>query len=270
MVERRPTPERLLLLSRILAAGVFRNVGAMLAVWLLGVGVLTTLVSWNEGAGRLVFLGAVQHEHLPGAPREEAILHLLREMFSWAWALAGLTYLLVALLMPLARSYSVSQVLWLRLTPCTARDLAAARVSRVLLASLFLASLSLSWAGICAVYHGVTMEPFLVLTLGLAAHAILASGLVVATAPAARTETGRFTCAFIALLLPLLSCAMMEAGRHWLEPSWRNWWPYSGPFVAGLEPPLRHFASCAGLGLLLLLVSVGVARGRLETGTPRS
>jgi hypothetical protein len=258
----------LLLLSRILAAGVFRNARWLLALWLVGVGILTSLVWWNEQARSVVFLGVLQEDYLPGQPREVVLLSLLQEFFSWAWALACFVYLLPAVLLPLARSYSISQVLWLRLTPCTARDLAAARLGHVVLATLFLGALTLSWAVVCAWYHAVAVTPFLVLALGVVAHLWLAGGLVVLTAPLARSETGRALYACAALLLPLLSCAMMEAGRHSFGAFWRRWWPYAGPFVASLEPPLRHFTCCAGLGLLLLLISVLVSRGRLQSGVP--
>jgi hypothetical protein len=251
----------------VFAAGVVRQANWLLALWLAGVLLPTTLLWWDAQANAVVFLTLTQKDYLPGLSEKVVIPYLLGELFSWGWAVVGLFYVLPGVLVPLARSYSVSQVLWLRLTPCTARDLALARLVRVLAASGVLAGLALAWAAICCAYHGLALSPFLVPVLGVLAHLWLASGGVLLAAPRLRTETGRSVCAFVALLIPLLSCAIMRAGEHHLTRDWLAWWPYAGPFTTTLQAAGQHFAVCAALGGVLLLLSL-LTPHRIATATP--
>ncbi|WP_193788992.1 hypothetical protein, partial [Zavarzinella formosa] len=62
---------------------------------------------------------------------DDATEDYLRELFSWWWMIAGLAYVLPVMLMPSSASFARDQVLWLRMTPCSARDLALARLWRV-------------------------------------------------------------------------------------------------------------------------------------------
>jgi len=205
-----------------------------------------------------------------GGDRTATLVLLLGEMFSWAWTIGCVAFLLPAALLPLASSFGVSHTLWLRLTPCSPRELSAARAGRLLATVVAAGVVGGGWAWAAAAWHGLPWRGMLVPPLGALAHLLLAGAVVLLVGPRARSAVGRALTAFVGLLTPvvLFLVVALTGGRGAEPAAWRLWWPYAAPFTPALGDQLRHFGSAALLGLSLIGLSLVIPCGRVVWASP--
>src|SRR6266404_8427195 len=255
---------RLVALVSVFGYGVTRRLIWVLLLWAIGVGLLTFGVSWDEGSSMVVLFGTSLPGFGTGRSRDTTVTLLLAEFFSWAWLIAIGVYVLPSVMLPLAGSYSVSATLWARLTPATPREVAVARLVRVLGPTAVLAVLGAVWAMACATYHNLSMEALLAQAGGLPAHLFCSAGVVAVLGSYLRTDLGRTLSAFLALLLPVASFLLFVTLAFRMEGGWKPWWPYACPFVGGVGDQGPHFASIAAVGGLLLTLSVVCRTGRVH------
>jgi hypothetical protein len=242
----------LLVLLRVEARGVGRNLlpmGLLLAAGLAGPALA---VRWEEGN---LALGTAALTGF-GGERVGATTSYLRELFSWWWVAVAAAYLLPVVLLPTAASFSRDQILWLRLTPCSAREVAVGRAGRVLASTAALASLALPAGAFLAAYHDLPPGLLLATAAALPAHALLAGGLVLIAGPRIPLAATRALFAFVAFLAPVISFLAFVALRPHLDPSFGRWWPYVVPFAPPLDEASQHVLVSVGLGVLFLIMSV--------------
>ncbi len=254
-------------LARFQARGLWRPVPWLAAVLLAGTCLLTLCARWNTDV--LVFLGVSLDQFGRGEARESVLLRFLGEFGSWAWIFVlGGAYMLPVVLLPLAMSYSVSSVLWLRLSPCSSRDLALARVARLLLGLVVVVGLSIPPAWICAWYHGVPALPLMRQVGGMASHLVWSGGLVLALSGWIRGEVARLLTAFFAFLVPMLSYGLYLALHVNLSDDNATWWPYTFPFLHDAGNQGKHYLASLAVGGGLVILSILTDSGRLLERTP--
>lgn len=250
---------RVFLLAKIYTHGLFSGARWVVVMWIITTVLFTWFVTWD---GRVVVLCGIPQEPLAGAGSQEAMTRLLlSEGFCWGWVVVSIFYCLPNVLLPLASSHSISQVLWLRLTPTMPMEMAVGRVCRLMLASSFLGLLGGSWGVICTIYHSVSPSSVLLLMSGFLTHLLVSSGLVLLFSQWARSDKARIVCVFISFVLPCLSCLGYFAFQR-QGGSLGEWWPYATPFTYVFGKDDKHLISCAMLGLLLIIAYITTQRGQ--------
>ncbi len=265
---------RLGVLCRLFGRGVFAQLLPSIAV-LAVLAVPMFAVRWH-GSG-LELWGVVFDKNVieldsgDGSAREKAMGDYLRELFSWWWVFVSLAYLLPVVLMVSAASFSRDQVLWLRMTPCSARELAVARLCRVLVALAVLSVLGLSLALAATYWHDTDPAVALWTVAGMLAHGLFAAGVVLLVGPLLRTPVDRALGSFFAFLAPIVAFMVFVALEPKLPSAVKEWWPYTIPFAklqTGTTPHVlgtagigAHVLSSAAVGAVGLLLSVLVQPG---------
>jgi hypothetical protein len=249
------------------AHGVGRNLAYCALVLALLIGGLALPARLTDGV--LHVWGVVMEGYAAG-DEQGPLPAFLRECFSWWWLIASVAYVLPVLLLPLAASFAPSQVLWLRLTPCTPRSVMLARAARLMLGLAGLAALALPAAAVCTLRHGVPLAAILDAAGGVLAHTALAGGLILVIGPHLKTPPGRALAAFVAFLAPVLSFVVYAAVTPRLPSTLRSWWPYALPFAPSWGEPANHTAAAAALGAGLVALAVLCAPGRCESLSPLS
>ncbi len=243
---------RLAVLFRLSGRGAVQKL--LLPLLALGVLVAPMLaVEWN---GSTLMLWGVSFPDTGAQGRDGALGGYLRELLSWWWMGIGLAYMLPVILMASAGSFSRDQVLWLRMTPCSARELALARVWRVL------APLSLLGAGgFCvafgvAWYHQVSPRAAAFTVAEMLAHGIWSAGIVLLIGPLLRAPVDRALCSFVAFLTPVMAFLVFIALQPRLSETLKVWWPYTIPFARLAADPKTHLLSSTAIGAGAMFVSV--------------
>jgi len=254
---------RLAALVMVFGNGAGRRLGWVLGLWLIGLVLLTIGVSWDQTTSTVMLCGSPLPGFGSGREREPTVELLLSEFFSWGWLLIVGVYVLPSVLLPLADSFSVSATLWVRLTPAAPREVAVARLARVLGPVFLLAVLGTTWALLCAAYHDLPPWGLLAQASGLPVHLLCSAGAVAFLGGGQRTDLGRSLLGFLALLLPVALFLLYVTVAFRLETAWKPWWPYACPFVGSVGEQGRHFACAAALGCLLLVLSIVFRTGRV-------
>jgi len=256
---------RIRALMRVHCFGIARGSAILLTLFFLGIVVMTLGLRW-DGTHVRVF-GVVQDGFGESPDRETALTRLLTEFYAWAWLIVGLSYVLPAVLLPLANGFSLTHTLWLRLLPCHPREVAIARAARVMTAVGMTTGLSLMWVSACVVYHSVSIAPLLTSIFGWVAHVVMAGGIVLIAGPWLDTATSRAAAAFAAFLAPLVCFLGYLAFAHRLGEGWQDWVPYTAPFTHNFAGVLKHYVSTAAVGGALLIWSCVGVRGRIVRPT---
>jgi hypothetical protein len=249
------------------AHGVTRGLVGCALVLVLLIGGLAMPARLTDGVLQLWGVGM---EGYAAAEEQGPLPAFVRECFSWWWLIAAVAYVLPVLLLPLAASFAPSQVLWLRLTPCSSRAVMLARTMRLLLGVAFLAALALPVVVLCTLRHDLPAHTLLDAAAGVLAHTLWAGGLVLVIGPSLKTPPGRALAAFVAFLTPLLSFVLYAALAPRLPGGLRSWWPYALPFAPSWGEPARHVLAAAALGAGLVALAVLRAPGRCESLSPFS
>ncbi|NBO91769.1 MAG: hypothetical protein EBV06_05590 [Planctomycetia bacterium] len=250
------------ILTAVLCRGLGRQLFFIFLLFVVGVTVLTLAVGWN---GQTVTLFGIPEEGYGELPSREAGMPVvLATYFGAAWAIGLLIYVLPTVLLPLASSYSLTHLLWLRSLHFTPREVAAARVVRVLIALVITTGLAVVWVAVMAVYHEIGVRVLLYAVTGWSAHLLLASGLLLAIGPHLQGTLERATAAMAGILLPIAMFAAAYIGSHrTAETVWGPWVPYTCPLTHLFPDAERHYAAAAVGGVLLLFWSIIAARGRI-------
>ncbi|MBA3921743.1 MAG: hypothetical protein H0X31_08610 [Nostocaceae cyanobacterium] len=238
-----------------------RTIVSRYSFWVYGIFGIFTLIDvglgWN---GRSVTLFSIPLESCCNS-REQALLGILHEHFSWVWFFIAFAFLLPKLLFPLGDSFSVSHILWLRLTSCLPYEIATARALLVITCSLWLCVLGFFWALINSLFHQISLIELLVDVEGLVSYVLLSSGIVAALDFGLSINySGRQFISSFAFLVPSLLLLVFTLIN---DPKYANYFPYSIPFITGAPPYTQlsvaipyHFGSAAVLGILLLCFHV--------------
>ena len=263
----KPKCNRVFLLMKMFTHDLFQGTWWLIGMWAAAIVLFTSFVTWD---GRVVVWCGIPQEPLARAGSQGVMTHLLlSEFFCWGWVIVIMAFWLPNVLLPLGNSHSTSQVLWLRMTPTTASDMALARVCWLLLASTCLGLFAGSWVVICSIYHSLSPLSMLVLVGGLLTHLLVSGGMVLFFSGWVRSDRARIVCVFVSFVLPCLSCLGYFACQR-EEGSWVDWWPYATPFTYVSGKDGKHLISCALFGLVFVAAYVATQRGQVVLNSSRS
>jgi len=219
---------------------------------LFGVGTLLSTLpdSWDQHSSSVAFFGFPLK--LYGHSREESLSALLNEFFSWAWIIVALFYL-SKLLKRLSESFSVNEMLWLRLVSCSPYEVAVARACWIAGSALALVTLGTLWVLICSVFHHIGFNELIVNIEGVVSHVFLSGGIVVALNSVTEIgESEQNSISVISLLAPLLLTPIYLGINKLADTNYMIFFPYTIPFNRGLQNTGFHFGVAALIGISFL------------------
>ncbi len=215
---------------------------------LVGIIIATVPCSWYQG--QLTFFD-IPLTSYQGA-RETVYIRFLHELFSWAWIYVAFD-ILSRLLIPLGDSFSVSQLLWLRLTPCFPWEIATARAIWVIVYGFWLGFLGLILVFATSLYHHISPANVLLDILGLVSYIIFAGGMIaVLDFDLAFDYVSKRVIAFVALFFPSLLGLIKLGIANLLDSQYARFFPYAYPFAEITSENLYHFGMTGILGLVFL------------------
>ena len=216
---------------------------------LLGVGIIiATPFGWDQ---EKLTVFNIPLEGYYGS-RETVYISLLHELFSWAWIYIAFD-VLFRLLLPLGDSFSVSQLLWLRLTPCSPVDIAVARGIWVIAYGVLLGVLGLIWMLITSLYYHVFSTNLLLDALGLVSYIIFAGGMIaVLDFDLEFDYLSKKVIAVVALFFPSLLGLVKLGIANLIHGEYAKFFPYTHPFAMLTSENLYHFGVAGILGLCFL------------------
>ena len=220
-----------------------------LLILLVGGIIIATLpFSWD--GEQLTFFN-IPLEGYQGA-RETVYINFIHELFSWAWIYIALDVLL-RLLLPLGDSFSVSQLLWLRLTPCFPWEIAAARAIWVIAYGVWLGFLGLIWVLVTSFYHHIYSANLLLDVLGLFSYIIFAGGMIAfLDFDLVFDYFSKRVIAVVASFLPFFLYLLKISIGGLFHSQYIRFFPYTHPFALLNSENLYHFGIAGILGLLFL------------------
>lgn len=228
---------------------VSQHIG-LLGLFLVGILLSTLPVGWDQHSSNVTFFGFPLE--LYGHSREESLSALLNEFFSWAWIIVALFYL-SKLLKRLSESFSVNEMLWLRLIPCSPYEVAVARACWVIGSALALGTLGAIWVLTCSVFHQVGFDGLFVNVEGLVSHVLLSGGIVVALNLVIEIgESEQNSISVISLLTPMILTPIYLGINKLADTNYTLFFPYTIPFNRGLQNTIFHFGVTALIGTFLL------------------
>lgn len=227
------------------------------ALWLFLVwGIVSTLmISWNDERG-LVEFGSLQLESTLGKNREASLQRVFYDFFTFGW-LPFVLFIFSRVLIPVNMSYSVSQVLWLRLSHTSNITLVSARIIQVFAATTLVSFVGLVWIFFYSILHGVEASLLKHAVFSVTGYVLLAGGIVILLAgrPNLQTEK-RFAFVVLAAALPLL---LYLIGKH-LGVRFNGFFPYAVPLeakAANLDTIKAYFTAsalgCSLMGVQLMI-----------------
>lgn len=220
----------------------------LLILLVVGIIIATIPFSWD---GEQLTLFNIPFEGYQGA-RETVYINFLHELFSWAWIYIAVDVLL-RLLLPLADSFSVSQLLWLRLTPCFPWEIAAARAIWVIAYGVWLGFFGVIWVLVTSLYHHILSANLLLDVLGLVSYILLAGGMIaVLDFDLAFDHVSKRVIVFVALFSPFLLDLVKLGIDNSIDAHYAKFFPFTHPFARVTSENLYHFAVAGILGLFFL------------------
>ena len=207
-------------------------------------------VKWDITQNSVTFFG-IPFE-LYGQSREYSLVTLVNEWFSWAWIIIAI-FSLSKLLKKLSESFSVKEMLWLRLLPCSPYEVSLAKALWIIAYAVFLGMFGTIWAIICASYHHVSINELLINVEGLVSHVLLSGGIVLAlnlVIPIGESEQNSISA--IALIFPLILMPIYLGINRLADENILKYFPYSFPFNTALENTVFHFGIAILIGVILL------------------
>jgi len=217
---------------------------------LLGGGIIIATVPFGWYQEQLTFFN-IPLEGYQGA-RETVYINLLHELFSWAWICIAF-YVFSGLLLPLGDSFSVSQLLWLRLTPCFPWEIAAARAIWVIAYGVWLGFFGLIWVLVTSLYHHILSANLLLDVLGLVSYIIFAGGMIaVLDFDLAFDHVSKRVIVFVALFFPSLLDLVKLGIDNSIDAHYARFFPFTHPFARVTSENLYHFGVAGILGLFFL------------------
>ena len=217
-----------------------------------GILISTFPVSWN--GENLTFFQIPLEVY--GGSREQALISILHEFFSWSWIFLAF-YVLFKLLLPLGDSFLVSQLLWLRLTPCLPWQVATARVLWVISYAFLCGFLGCIWVLITVYFHQVSPIYPLLDVFGFICHVIFSAGIITCLDWGLQFDYFlKRIIAFIALIIPILLQLIYLIIEQILDPKYTKFFPYAVPFASPSKENFYHFGILGLIGVLLLVIHI--------------
>lgn len=220
-----------------------------LIIFVIGILVGTLAVGWDSSETSVTFFGVLLK--LYGQNRDDSLVRFLNQIFSWGWVVA--IFLLFSPIKKLSETFSVNEMLWLRLLPCSPYEVAIARALWIIGYAFFLGILGTAWAIICASFHQVSIRELLINVEGLVSHVLLSGGIVVALSlviPIRKSEQNLIS--VIAMMLPLVLTLIYYGISGLQVQGVMKYFPYSSPFNPGLKNTFFHFGTATLIGVVLL------------------
>ena len=157
------------------------------------------------------------------------------------------------LLFTLRRSFTISETLWIKFNQTSNATIVLARVLFILGSAGFVLLVSLIWALLFSVYHGVSFSILYIPILGLLGHILFATGITlwVCSSHRLRSDLGTLL-TFLALIIPVLFEPLKMRFRQLGE-----FFPHSMPLSLSQTLPSTETAYiCSALvGLVLIFFS---------------
>lgn len=168
-----------------------------------------------------------------------------------AWWCFSLAWLFRMILFPLANSFTVSHVLWLRSSGVRGSTLALSRIIFLLIAVTVVAVLSLLWIVIFTLRHSLPIDGSLFTpVIGFVGYILFGGGLVLLLEDSHLLDNNtRMIFVMLAAVLPMVSFYFRDDIQ-----SLHDYWPYAIPvFFHGRPPDInRGYFLALGAGMLLL------------------
>ncbi|MBN3928021.1 hypothetical protein [Nostoc sp. NMS4] len=189
--------------------------------------------------------------------KETALNGFLLELFEWSW-IPFVFAIFISLLKPLEESFSVSQILWLRLTPCQPYEVALSRVFLVIGYGIWLGGLSSLWVIIIAFFHKIYPTTLFIEIFGLISYVILCGGTIVAfDFKPSFSYSERPLVPVIALLLPLILYAIYSGLNQVIKGNYLiSFFPFAVPISINSIQNISHFGMAALIGTSMLAFHV--------------
>jgi hypothetical protein len=204
-------------------------------------------VGWN--GSNLTILNVVVEDY-GGSSREIVLSNYWYEIFSCSWLFIAISILPNYLLLPLVESFSISQILWLRFTPCLSSEIALAKVFWVISWGLWINVLTVIWAVIYSIFHHIILADVFLHIVGLFGHVVFSGGIIVVLDFLLREDHRyRITISTVALLLPLV-ISFVHFSQIIKDDKYL---PFVIPFTNASEN-MSNFISAAITGTILLLI----------------
>ncbi|KPQ39461.1 MAG: hypothetical protein HLUCCO16_07665 [Phormidium sp. OSCR] len=212
-------------------------------------------LSWN--GENLTFLSTPIDAYL--GSRDKVFMDLIHELLSWGWMLLSLYWVFV-LFIPLSHSFLVSELLWIRLTPCLPIEVAAARVLAVIIYGAAFSLISVIWTIMVCVIKQVSWSSILLLdSFGIFSCIVLSGGLVVGASGLGINSSSRRSLAtmisVIAALVPSL-LRLINSSLSDILGDYSKFFPHATPFSVFYTDTAFHLASALLVGCSLLIFHV--------------
>lgn len=232
-------------------------------IW-LGIGILLSTFPITINEGNVMFVG------LPWGNYKEAFIGILHELFSWFWLFLALPYTLRKLLLPLGDSTTISQMLWLRMTPALPCEVAIARSLRVIIWAVLLGILGLLWVVSIILFHNILHQvswsifgELSLNVLALMSYVFLAGGIAIILDIflAIDDYSGKRLITAYAGFIPIILAPVYIVIRN---SKYALNFPYASPFfkaIAGNKESLHHFLIAIGVGISLLILHILIHLG---------
>ncbi len=227
-------------------------------IYFIVISLLGTLVSlfpidWDFTGKSVRFFGFPLDVY--SLSREESLLDLLSGLFSWMWVIITI-FFLPRLMKRLNDSFSVNEMLWLRLVQCSPYEVATARVLWVMTWVVLLSIFGGLWAYMCALFHEIPIRYLLINVEGLLSHILLSGGIIVVlNSIVSAGESEKNLISVIALFFPILLTFIYLGIRTTSNINYMQFFPYVAPFNRGLQNTAIHFGMAALIGTILLFLN---------------
>jgi len=188
--------------------------------------------------------------------KKEALEFVFYEYFSLSWIFLSTLYLLPKLLLPLTNSFSINQMLWLRLTPCSPIEIAITRVLWVISWAIWLSISGIITMLLIIYHHKIFLNNLFLDIGGLISYIILTGGIVITwTNFNYKIDSLKKTLITIASL-----CSTIIFGYiYYTFPNiiFRKILPIALPFSSYFLPDRSiHFCATALIGCFLLIIHI--------------
>lgn len=225
----------------------------LLFLFVIGIVIGTLPISWDISETSVTVFGFPLK--LYGQYRDDSLLSLLNEIFSWGWLIISI--FLFRLLKKLSESFSVNEMLWLRLLPCSPYEVALARALWIIGYACFIGILGTVWAVICTLFHHVSMSEILINIEGLVSYVLLSGGIVVSlnlVSSVKKLEPNFISS--IACITPIVLGLIYRGISNLQDNGIMKYFPYSFPFNTGLRNTFFHFGTATLIGVCLIGLNI--------------
>lgn len=225
------------------------------ALWIIfTIGFLLLIGSeWDIDSQKLKVLGLTIDGFGIGQTQSDIMLAHFYDVISTIWLFIIITFGFQKVLLPMSKSFSVSQTLWLRLTPISSVELAISRIIVILSGTILITILSSILAMLYWLMHGNQATQLFLPIIGFTGHLLISGGLIVSCNPGLTTSLSfRTMLAVLFAGLPMLSYILF----HNIADNLNGFFPYTAPFIfkdIGMIA-LKPFLMTGLVGSILLIL----------------